>query len=177
MRAIFWTAVRPWIRFRTGRRPPERMPKSVWYFAFGSNMNEYLFRRRRHMKMLETRIARLDGYRLRFAVAGGRRPGISAPADIVEAPGHSVHGVLYRLPLRKFARLDASEGYQYEYLWTEVVDENGDRIPAVTFKVARDDVPEGRPSSAYMRLLREAARQRGLPSDYVEFLDRVETAS
>jgi soluble lytic murein transglycosylase-like protein len=34
--------------------------------------------------------------------------------------------------------------------------------------------PEGRPGEAYLNLIREAARQRGLPAEYIAFLDRVE---
>jgi hypothetical protein len=34
--------------------------------------------------------------------------------------------------------------------------------------------PEGKPGLAYLNLIREAARQRALPPDYVAFLDRIE---
>lgn len=85
-----------------------------------------------------------------------------------------MHGVLYRLPLRKFARLDASEGSQYAYLWTAVEDDAGARVPAVTYKMPWL-APEGRPGRRYFELIRDAARQRGLPADYVAFLDGVET--
>jgi hypothetical protein len=100
------------------------------------------------------------------------RPGVSAPADIADDPGGAVHGVLYLLPLRKFVRLDASEGRQYAYLWTEVEDAGGNFVPAVTYKVPTA-VPEGQPSLRYLNLLREAARQRGLPDHYVESLEKV----
>jgi cation transport regulator ChaC len=149
------------------------LPDPIWYFAYGSNMNERLFRERRHMTPIETRAGHLRGYGLRFTVAGGMRPGESAPANIVEAPGEVVHGVLYLLPVRKFARLDASEGRQYGYLWTEVEDSSGQRLPVVTYRVPHD-AREGKPRRAYLNLLREAARQRGLPADYIAFLDRVE---
>ncbi len=48
-------------------------------------------------------------------------------------------------------------------------------IPAVTYKVAHPAL-EGRPSLPYLNLIREAARQRDLPADYVAVLDRVEAA-
>jgi len=149
------------------------MPDPVWYFAYGSNMNEQLFRERRHMTPIETRIGCLHGYRLCFTVGGGRRPGVSAPANIIQASGETVHGVLYLLPLHKFARLDNSEGKQYAYLWTEAEDAAGNTIPVVTYQ-GPQTVPEGRPSLPYLNLIREAARQRGLPEDYIAFLDRVE---
>jgi cation transport regulator ChaC len=171
---LLWSLARTLIRLRRGRQPPVSLQGPVWYFAYGSNMNERLFRRRRHMTWQEARVARLDGYRLVFSRTGGRYPGTSAPANIVKAPGESVHGVLYLLPLHKFARLDNSEGQQYAYVWTEVEDSEGHRVAAVTYQVA-DAAPAGRPSRPYLDLLREAARQRGLPADYVAFLDQVET--
>lgn len=170
---LLWPLLRVWIRLRRGRAPPASMPDPVWYFAYGSNMNERLFRDRRHMSWREARVGRLHGYRLVFSVAGGMRPGVSAPANIVPAPGGVVYGALYRLPLRKFARLDNSEGKQYGYLWTEIEDLAGNRLSAVTYRVPRD-APEGRPGRAYLNLIREAARQRGLPAEYIAFLDGVE---
>lgn len=173
MNLVLWSALRLWIRYRRGRLPPASLPDPIWYFAYGSNMNERLFRERRHMTWREARVGRLHGYRLAFTVAGGMRPGISAPANIVPAPGGVVYGALYLLPLRKFARLDNSEGKQYDYLWTEAEDFAGNRLPVVTYKVSHA-APEGRPALQYLNLIREAARQRGLPADYIALLDRVE---
>ena len=170
---LAWPLLRVWIYLRRGRMPPNSVPDPVWYFAYGSNMNERLFRERRHMTWHEARVGRLKDYRLAFTVAGGMRPGVSAPADIVAAPGSVVYGVLYLLPLRKFTRLDNSEGKQYGYLWTEVEDFAGNRLPVVTYKVPHV-LPEGRPGRAYLNLIREAARQRGLPPEYIAFLDNVE---
>ena len=174
MSPLLWHFVRPIIWIRRGRLPPASMRDQVWYFAYGSNMNERLFRERRHMIWHEARVGRLDGYRLVFSVAGGMKPGVSAPVNIVEAPGQSVWGVLYLLPLRKFARLDNSEGKQYAYLWTEVEDVAGQKVRAVTYKVPHA-AGEGRPGRRYLDLIREAARQRGLPPEYIDTLDRVET--
>ncbi len=175
MNPTWWPICRWWVRLRRHRTPPPSVPDPVWYFAYGSNMNERLFRERRHMTPVETRTGRLNGTRLCFTVAGGRRPGVSAPANIVDDPGGVVHGVLYLLPLAKFVRLDASEGRQYAYLWTDAEDDAGNIIPVVTFRDA-GGAPEGRPSLAYMNILREGARQRGLPEDYLSFLDRIDTA-
>ncbi|MCH7486632.1 MAG: gamma-glutamylcyclotransferase [Proteobacteria bacterium] len=174
MNSAFWPFCRVWVRLRRGRLPRRSIPDPVWYFAYGSNMNERLFRERRHMTPIETRIGRLTNHRLCFTVGGGMRPGRSAPANIADDPGGTVLGVLYLLTLPKFVRLDASEGRQYAYLWTEVEDAAGNIVPAVTFKVPAA-APEGRPSLRYLDLLREAARQRGLPAEYVAFLDGVET--
>lgn len=86
---------------------------------------------------------------------------------------HAVFGVLYLLPLRKFARLDASEGRQYGYLWTEVEYTAGRRVPVVTYQVPYE-AAEGRPRAGYLNLIREAAREHRFPPEYVAFLDQVE---
>ncbi len=101
------------------------------------------------------------------------RPGVSAPANIVVAPGSLVYGALYLLPLHKFARLDNSEGKQYDYLWTEAEDLASNRLSVVTYTVPQA-AREGRPGRAYLNLIRDAARQRGLPAEYIAFLDSVE---
>jgi cation transport regulator ChaC len=173
MNLLVWNALRIWVRGRCGRWPPPMLSDPICYFAYGSNMNERLFRERRHMVWREVRIGRLDGHRLAFTIAGGMRPGVSAPANIVAAGGESVWGVLYLLPLRKFACLDASEGRQYDYLWTDVEDATGNRLRVVTYKVP-GAAPEGRPGKGYLNLIREAARRRGLPPAYIAFLDHVE---
>ena len=175
MNSEFWPLCRLWVRIRRGRVPPPQVPDPVWYFAYGSNMNERLFWKRRHMTPIETRIGRLADHRLCFSVAGGMRPGLSAHANTADDPGGTVHGVLYLLPLRKFIRLDASEGRQYAYLWTEAEDAAGNTVPMVTYKV-RLAAPEGQPSLRYLKLIREAARQRELPEHYVAFLEHVKHA-
>lgn len=173
MNAVLWLLARRWIRYRRGRLPSATMPDPVWYFAYGGNMSERVFVQRRRIRPSETRTGRLRGYRLVFTVAGGMRPGMSAPANIVEAPDAAVHGVLYRLPLTQFIRLDATEGRQYDYVSTDAEDSAGNRLPVVTYKVSRR-APEGRPGRSYLNTIREAARQRGLPPHYVAFLDSVE---
>ena len=62
---------------------------------------------------------------------------------------------------------------RYNYLWTEAEDAEGNRLAVVTYKVAQT-APEGRPGRSYRNTIREAARQRRLPEDYIAFLDRVE---
>lgn len=171
---IFWPIVRQVIRLRRGPVPPPNLPDCVWYFAFGSNMSEQLFRERRHMTPVESRVGRLANHRLVFSQAGGMKPGVSAPANVVEAPGHHVYGVLYLLPLRKFARLDNSEGKQYDYLWVDVVDEAGNTIRAITYAVA-NSVATGKPGPRYLQTIRDAARDRRFPVDYVDFLDKIES--
>lgn len=136
-------------------------------------MNERLFRERRHMTWRQARVGRLKDYRLAFTLAGGMRPGVSAPANIVRASGAVVYGALYLLPLRKFAQFDNSEGKQYGCFWTEAEDPAGNKLSVVTYKVLHAAL-EGRPGRAYLNLIREAARECALPTDYIAFLENVE---
>lgn len=137
-------------------------------------MNERLFRERRHITPIETWIGVLSGFKLVFTSAGGAQPGISAPANMVEDASSTVHGVLYRSPLCKIARLDNSEAKQYRYLWTDIEDQAGDRLPAVTYRVLRSRRAEGKPGKKYMTLIRDAARERRLAKIHIDFLAGIE---
>ena len=48
-------------------------------------------------------------------------------------------------------------------------------IAAVSYQTEMtQQATEGRPSQSYLNLIRQAARQRGLPTDYITRLDRIE---
>lgn len=126
------------------------------------------------MMPIETRIGTLPGYRLAFTKTGGAKPGMSAPANVVSDPGQAVHGILYLLPLRKFARLDNSEGKQYTYLWTTIEANAGNRVSAITYFVADPHASEGKSGKQYMNLICTAARERNLPKRYIDFLDAIQ---
>ncbi|MDZ7842611.1 MAG: gamma-glutamylcyclotransferase family protein [Gammaproteobacteria bacterium] len=150
----------------------------VWYFAFGANMHDSVFRGRRQMTPVEWRPGRLKDYRLRFNLEGQPK-GRAAPANIEPAPGSEVWGVLYRMTRRDLLWLDHTEvvpGWKYRHLWTEAEDCQGHRLsPAVTY-IANGADSDGRPSQRYITLLREGARQHELPEHWVRFLERVEPA-
>lgn len=150
----------------------------LWYFAFGANMHDSVFRGRRQMTPAEWRPGRLKGYRLRFNLEG-RPKGRAAPANIESAAGSEVWGVLYRISRRELVWLDHTEvvpGWKYRHLWMEAEDRQGHRLsPAVTY-IANGAGNDGRPSRRYITLLREGARQHELPDHWVRFLERVEPA-
>ncbi|HTV44928.1 MAG TPA: gamma-glutamylcyclotransferase family protein [Stellaceae bacterium] len=151
-----------------------RAGDTVWYFAYGSNMHDSVFRERRHMRPREWRVGHIDGYRLRFNLHGVPR-GRSAPANICPDPRGQVWGVLYRITLREMVRLNATEGIPggaYRPTRLMVEDDHGQMIAAMTY-VATGDATDGQPSLRYITLLREGARAHGLPAAWVERLDRV----
>lgn len=146
----------------------------VWYFAYGANMHDRAFRERRGMQPQEWRIGQLQGYRLRFNLAG-RPKGKAAPANIASDTEAEVWGVLYCITQQELLLLDASEGVpgsRYRYLWITAKDRTGNGIQAVTY-IANGNVIDGRPSLRYITLLREGARAHGLPQQYLQYLNEV----
>ena len=150
--------------------------ETLWYFAYGSNLHDAIFRERRGMTVRCVRRGWLDGYRLRFNLPVG--PGERGVANIEPAPGESICGALYLLSCTDCERLDRSEGVHfgaYQRIAIDVRLEDGSRRAAFTYQgsVTR----EGRkPSARYLNLLLDGARQRGLPDEYVRWLESFELA-
>ena len=121
---------------------------------------------------------RIDDYRLRFNL-DGRPKGKAAPANIEAETDAEVWGVLYLLKRRDLIRLDATEGVpgrRYRHLWIAAEDRHGVRVDAVTY-IADGNEEDGKPSLRYITLLREGARQHGLPYAWIAYLDNVEPAT
>ncbi|MGI9510947.1 MAG: gamma-glutamylcyclotransferase family protein [Geminicoccaceae bacterium] len=172
-----WPLSRLWYR-RAGIKLQGHPDDDAWYFAYGANMHDSAFRERRRMRPRQVRAGRVDGYRLRFNL-DGRPRGKAAPANIMAEPGTEVWGVLYLLTRRDLIRLDASEGVpgrRYRHLWIAVEDRKGARINAVTY-IADGNEKDGKPSLRYITLLRDGARQHGLPDAWLTVLDNVESAT
>ena len=177
-----WVA-RSWLlsrcRYRVhGIRLEGRARDEIWYFAFGANMHDSAFRERRGMRPLEWRAGRVRGYRLRFNL-DGRPKGRAAPANLCADPRAEVWGVLYRITRRDLVRLDSSEGVpgrRYRHLWVEAEDRDGNPVSAVTY-IADGNPVDGNPSRRYISLLRDGAREHGLPEQWVRFLESVKEAT
>ena len=171
-----WLLSKLWYRYRG--LPLDGAPgEEIWYFAFGSNMHDDVFRGRRRMRPREWRVARIEGYRLRFNLQGRPR-GRAAPANIEPCPGEEVWGVAYRITRRDLLRLNSTEGVPggyYRPVWLDAEDSDERPIRAVAY-VAQGGETDGKPSLRYITLLREGARAHGLPVSWIEELDRVRPA-
>ena len=160
-----------------GLRLTGRPHDEVWYFAFGANMHDSAFRKRRRMRPIEWRPGRVEGYRLRFNLEGRPR-GKAAPANISPDPDAEVWGVLYKITRAQLLHLDWTEGVpgrRYRHLWVDAEDGGGNAVRAVTY-IADGKDRDGKPSLRYINLLREGACAHGLPEAYLRFLDSVEHA-
>ena len=102
--------------------------RTVWHFAYGSNMNRVQMLSRAG-KILEEHNASLPNYEVRFnkKVRGG-----TAGANIQMASGKTVHGVLYKLEESTFRMVDRYEGVpeHYRRIEVQVTPEGGEPVPA-----------------------------------------------
>jgi hypothetical protein len=91
--------------------------------------------------------------------------------DIVPAPGHSVWGVLYDLPLG-VGELDAKEGAGFAYRRREVEVLLGESsFAAFAYEVIDKEPAEVPPRPDYVELLVTGAREHGLPAEYIAELE------
>lgn len=149
-------------------------PKTVWYFAYGSNMQRETFEGRRAQRPMARRVGRLDGFRLTFDLPIGS--GERAVANIRAAVGNATYGVLYRIDRSAVDPLDRSEGVPVAYrkLWT-TVQSGAHGISAFTY-ISPHRRPGRKPSARYMGLLLDGARQHGLPQDWIGLLESLDLA-
>ena len=146
------------------------MDPTLWYFAYGSNLERGTFLVRRRMQPLETRIGVLRGFALRFDLPVG--PGERGVANVAPAPGEHVWGALYQLTHVDAERLDRTEGVDkgvYRRLAVEVETPEGALVAAFTYR-SEISRPERKPSPRYLGLLLAGARELELPAEYVERL-------
>lgn len=141
------------------------MAATVWYFAYGSNMNAEQMRARAS-QYTDDQVARLENYELLF---NKKARGGSAKANIRPAPGKTVYGVLYRIPESSLRTLDRFEGApeHYRRIEVNVVNAEGNRVPAQVFIATK--VEKGlRPDSHYLQAILQAAGERQFPQEYVD---------
>ena len=143
---------------------------TLWYFAYGSNLDPATFLGRRRMRPLETRVAVLENFELCFDLPVG--PGERGVANVMAREGEEVWGALYRLTHPEAERLDRTEGVPhdaYRRLEVQARAHDGERIAAFTYQSGRGQAGR-KPSRRYLGLLLAGARHHGLPAHYVERL-------
>jgi len=97
----------------------------------------------------------------------------SGVADIVATPGQSVWGVLYELDKIELKAIDEKEGNGWAYQRRPVRIRPATDVreqDAHAYAVIAPEEVEVRPSAQYLQGLLEAARERGLPEDYIAAL-------
>jgi gamma-glutamylcyclotransferase len=147
---------------------------TVWYFAYGSNMNRAQMRSRAG-EIFEELPARLENYELLF---NKKARGGSATANVHPAPGKTVHGVLYKIPEPALRILDRYEGVPQHYRRIEVsvTTGNGSRTPAQAF-IATKVMKGLHPAPHYLQGILEGATEHGLPAEYIAEIKQAADAS
>jgi hypothetical protein len=146
---------------------------TVWYFAYGSNMQAATFSGRRGIAPARSVAARLDGWQL-VLDKPPLLPIGEGFANVVEAPGAHVLGVAYAVTASDLEHIDFSEGVlidNYRRVPVRIVTLAASPLELDAFTLAspRRD-PALRPSRRYMALLIEGAEAHGLPAEYVAWL-------
>jgi gamma-glutamylcyclotransferase (GGCT)/AIG2-like uncharacterized protein YtfP len=145
------------------------------YFAYGSNMAPAVIRRLcpRHSYL---GAAYLVGHRLAFTRRSMRTG--TGVADIVRAAGETVWGALYRIDDDELAAIDRKEGHGWAYkrIMLPVRLEGGPERTAVAYTVRSKEPVPIPPSRQYLDLVIAAARERGLPTPYIEQIEAISVA-
>jgi AIG2-like family len=142
------------------------------YFAYGAHVP------RRPIWKLDPgrpakRVARLPDHRLTFT----RRPSCDGGlASLEPSPGMSVYGVLYEVDDRCWANFDKRWGESYERR-PAAVEIQGKLVSCYTYFARNQASAESPPSSAYLKSICKAAHKGGLPSQYIDFLATITSAS
>lgn len=138
------------------------MEASVPYFSYGSNMAPAGMEERCAAPSV-LGVATVPGYRFRIAKRGY--------ATMVPDPGSMVHGLLWSLTEEDLVALDQYEGVPAgHYTRTTIpVQLRGKPVEAQVY-LAADPVP-GRPRSGYLETVVQAARDLGLPPEYITELE------
>jgi hypothetical protein len=148
---------------------------TVWYFAYGSNMQTATFRGRRGIAFAEAVPARAPGWRLVLD-----KPGLLAHetfANLREDVRGDALGVAYAITAEDVAHVDLTEGVligNYRRIAVPVVTLRPPFVALRAFTLVSDRcVPESRPSTRYMACLIEGAREHGLPAAWIAGLAAV----
>lgn len=173
--------------------------KTINYLAYGSNLTSRTLTGSRHIHPLEVTPVRVPSLTLTFTLAGlpylepcfaNVRPRLQPPPHPAEQDKELI-GVVYKLREEDYSRLFASEGagtgyqeftvtcYPLTPTTTSTTTTDNTEIIATTL-LCREDASAGtsnltrpgcQPSNRYLQLLREGARERDLPTSYVQYLD------
>ena len=138
--------------------------RTVWHFAYGSNMNRAQMRSRGG-NVFEEHNACLPNYELRFnkKVRGG-----TAGANVQPSPGNNVHGVLYKIEENAFRTLDRYEGVpeHYRRIEVQVTPDGGQPVPAQVYIASK--IEKGlRPAAHYLQTILDGAGEHSLPAAYI----------
>lgn len=146
----------------------------MYYFAYGSNMDEKQMRKRcADFALIGP--ALLKNYRIAFTIFSPRRK--CGCADIVPSAGSVAPGLLYKIREKDIENFDLFENvkeHMYRRITVSVVGNDGAVFPCETYEVVHKK--EGLlPSKEYIGVMRTAAEKYSFPEKYRQFLAEMGT--
>lgn len=156
----------------------------MWYFAYGSNLNQQDLDRwcDRHgrpflnLRAKPWRRAALKDFGLAFnCYSRSQRCG---PASIRPSPGEYVRGVAFEITQEEFRQIAQKEGAPETYVEKHIslTLEDNTAVPAVTFRCRPGtERPDRRPCKDYLRIIIEGAKQYDLHPDWIKKLEEAPT--
>lgn len=158
----------------------ERNSQIRLYFAYGSNLNlEQMKQKCSNPRVLS--IARLDGYKIGFYGYSSTWDG--AVETVIPDVQSEVWGVLYQLDAGGWESLDNCQdaradgtGAYFHYPVEVMVDKQQIIQEATIYKKDRLGQPQ-LPSTEYLSVIVQGAKEQGLPENYVAALQNIATKS
>ena len=149
----------------------------LYYFAYGSNMSTGRLRAR-VPSARPVFVTQLRGHTLKFHKRSEMDGSAKADAEHTGQDADVVWGVVFELEADQKPDLDAAEGlhHGYEEKQISLKDCAGQIYQAwVYFASGSHKSATLKPFSWYLRFVVEGAKRHGLPHEYVELLERVES--
>jgi len=146
----------------------------IYYFAYGSNMDQKQMKQRCPGSVfIDSAI--LKDYKLAFTIYAPKRH--CGAADIVNAPGAEVYGLLYTLTVKDLVALDGFEGHpnSYRRFTVRVINTADEKISAETYEVVNKATTHQKPSKDYLGKLITAAKAFNFSEEYTKNISQTET--
>ncbi len=156
---------------------------TLWYFAYGSNMQRATLRGRRGVEYRRAVAVTARGWRLVF----DKPPIVSVPlvgtaANIVPDAAAETPGVAFEIDAEDLAHIELTEGVlignydRVEVRLSPLGEPAAAPRTALSLSSSRRD-PLALPSARYMALVIAGAVEHGLPADHIAYLRGIPTAA
>ena len=144
------------------------------YFSYGSNMSTPRLSKRvpsaKHIS-----IAQLQNHKLKFHKKSKYGSG-KCDIELTNNPNDIVFGVLFEMLESEKSKLDEIEGLGegYKKKLVSIIDSNGKSVIAETYYATEID-SSLKPYHWYKEHVLRGAREHNLPTEYIEFIEAIES--
>ncbi len=176
---IFLISIYTAVHFYINREVPLRLIKQdeayVYYFAYGSNMTTRYLSNVRNINSYESYGALVNDYEVTFSLKGIEyiEP---AFANLTFSGKGKAYGVIHfieKSDLKKIINSESSD-YQMKKVFVDIIGENK-KLSAWTLVGSENDF-QSVPSVRYLEIIKEGAREHGLPKECMVTLEKIQGA-